>query len=130
MLDGMPTGRDPYYRPALARAHHLGYGFHAGNCAPGILALLAPVRARGGLVLELGSGSGLLTRHLTDAGHRVIATDGYWRRDDERHDNVLIDTAQVPGMLAAEGIEVTVGTAFGGEQLPPGLAVLIGRRAA
>ena len=42
---------------------------------PGILALLEPVRARGGLVLEVGCGSGLLTRHLVDAGHRVIATD-------------------------------------------------------
>ena len=33
----------------------------------------APVR--GGLVLELGCGSGTLTRHLLAAGHRVIATD-------------------------------------------------------
>ncbi len=55
--------------------HHLGFGFHADACAPGILALLEPVRDRGGLVLELGCGSGLLTRHLIDAGHRVIATD-------------------------------------------------------
>ena len=75
MLAAMATQDDPYYRPDLARAHHLGYGFHADNCAPGILSLLAPVQARGGLVLELGCGSGLLTRHLTDAGHRVIATD-------------------------------------------------------
>jgi hypothetical protein len=36
----------------------------------------------------------------------------------------------VPALLAGEDIVVTVGTAFGGEQLPPGLAVLIGRRAA
>ena len=26
-------------------------------------------------MLEVGCGSGLLTKHLTDAGHRVIATD-------------------------------------------------------
>jgi len=245
----MPPEHDPYYRHDLALAHHLGYGFHADACAPGILALLEPVRARGGLVLELGCGSGLLTRKLIDAGHRVIATDaspamldiargyatgaqeirqltlpadplppadavvsvghvlsylpdaaaitaaltaiarallpgglfaidlcdlsygqhrrgeaslgragedwavisatsvpapdrfvrqitvfmrnddGSWRRDDERHDNVLIDTARVPGLLAGEDVEVTVGSAFGAEQLPPGLAVLIGRRA-
>ena len=31
--------------------------------------LLEPVRARGGLVLELGCGSGLLTKHLVDAGY-------------------------------------------------------------
>lgn len=66
---------EPYYRAALARIHHEGFGFHADACAPGILALLAGVRADDGLVVELGCGTGLLTRHLTDAGHRVIATD-------------------------------------------------------
>src|SRR5262249_62243697 len=53
--------------------------------------------------------------------------DGSWRRDDELHDNVLIDTARVPGLLAGEDVEVTVTSAFGAEQLPAGLAVLIGR---
>jgi SAM-dependent methyltransferase len=71
----MSAGGDPYYRAALARIHHEGFGFHADACAPGILALLAPVLDRGGLVVEVGCGSGLLTRHLTDAGHRVVATD-------------------------------------------------------
>jgi hypothetical protein len=28
--------------------------------------------------------------------------DGSRRRDDEPHDNVLIDTARVPGLLAGE----------------------------
>jgi SAM-dependent methyltransferase len=238
----------PYYGPDLARVHHLGFGFHADACAPGILALLEPVRERDGLVLELGCGSGLLTRHLLDAGHRVVATDaspamvelawehaagaeeirelvlpddplppadaivsvghvvsylddeaslqralravaravrpgglfaldicdlewgvarraapafsrveddwaivtefavpapdrfvrrmttflrsddGSWRRDDERHDNVLVDTAAIPGWLAGEGVDVTVGSSFGGETLPDGLRVVVGRR--
>ena len=65
----------PYYRPALARIHHEAFGFHGDLCAPGILARLARVRERGGVVLELGCGSGALTRHLAAAGHRVIATD-------------------------------------------------------
>ena len=65
----------PCYRPALARIHHEGFGFHGDACAPGILTRLAPVRERGGVVLELGCGSGALTRHLVAAGHRVIATD-------------------------------------------------------
>lgn len=63
------------YRRDLAIVHHRGFGFHAAACAPGILALLAPVHARRGLVLELGCGSGLLTKELVAAGHRVIATD-------------------------------------------------------
>jgi SAM-dependent methyltransferase len=61
------------YQRDLAFIHDRGYGLHADRCAPGILELLSPVS--GGLVLELGCGSGALTRHLLAAGHRVIATD-------------------------------------------------------
>ena len=242
------TPQEPYYRADLARIHHLGFGFHADGCAPGILALLEPVREREGLVVELGCGSGLLTRYLVEAGHRVIATDaspamldlardyasgarevrqvvlpddpipeadaivsighamsylpsadaidraliaaaealrpggifaidlcdltyveaqhvpdvkawveddwalitrrsaptpdrfvrqmamftrnddGSWRRDDERHDNILIDTGRVPALLAEHGVDARLGTAFGSEQLPAGLHTIIGRR--
>ncbi len=69
------TADDPYYRRDLALVHHLGFAHHAERCAPGILEILRPVRERGGLVVELGCGSGLLTRYLVDAGHRVVATD-------------------------------------------------------
>jgi SAM-dependent methyltransferase len=239
---------EPYYRPDLARIHHLGFGFHAEATAPGVLAVLAPVLERGGLVVEIGCGSGLLTRYLVDAGHRVIATDaspamldlaratvpdaedirrltlpgdpvpeadaivgvghalnylpdegaidrslaaiagalrpggvlaidlcdlewgrarvdepargwvgddwalvtrfstpspdsyvremamfsrnddGSWRRDDERHDNVLIDTSRVPALLAAHGVEATVRASFGDEALSVGLKAIVGRR--
>lgn len=238
----------PYYRGDLALVHHLGFGFHADACAAGILSLLAPILDRGGLVVELGCGSGLLTRHLLDAGHRVLATDasdamldlalhhaagaeeirrltlpddpipladaivsvghvlsyledetlldralvaiaeslrpegimaidlcdlrwgearqtappmvwrnddwvlmtefsvpspdrfvrmmttfvrqpdGYWRRDDERHDNVLIDTSKVPALLAKHGVDAYVSNSFGVEELPVGLVTIIGRR--
>jgi SAM-dependent methyltransferase len=242
-----PTaGREPYYRGDLALVHDLGFAAHADRCAPGILALLEPVRRRRGLVLELGCGTGLLTRHLVDAGHRVLASDaspamlararravpgaeeirqlvlpddplpradavisvghvlnylddldavrralvaiaatleaggvlaidlcdlrygqarrtsldvgrvgddwavisrmsipqpdrcvreittfvrtseGCWRRDDERHDNVLIDTTQVPALLADHGVEVVVGTSFGSGELPVGLVTVVG----
>ena len=230
--------------------HHLGFGFHAELCAPGILDFLAPIRERGGLVLELGCGSGLLTRALVDAGHRVLATDASpamldlaretapeveglsqltlpddpvphadaivsighaisylpdeasidralvamaqalkpggvmafdicdlewgrervdapnlgrvgedwaiitrfstpephlfvremttfvrtaddtWRRDDERHDNVLIDTSRVPRLLSDHGIDAAVGSSFGSELLPVGLKVITGHRPA
>jgi SAM-dependent methyltransferase len=62
-----------YYQQDLALIHARGYGGYADYCAPDILSLLEPVR--GGLVLELGCGAGALTRHLLDAGYRVIATD-------------------------------------------------------
>lgn len=239
---------DPYYRPDLALVHHLGFGFHADGCAPGILTLLEPVLERGGLVVEVGCGSGLLTRYLVDAGHRVHATDaspamlelaretapgaeeirllvlpddnlpecdavvsighvlsylpdeaaldrallaagralraggvlaldlcdlrwgearrgapnfsrvedewaivtrfdlpspsrfvreiatfvrcddGTWRRDDERHENVLVDTSRVPALLSTVGVAAEVRTSFGNEQLPEGLVVISGRR--
>jgi SAM-dependent methyltransferase len=238
----------PYYRRDLALVHHLGFGFHADDCAPGVLKLLEPVRDRNGLVVELGCGSGLLTRHLLDAGHRVIATDaspamldlarvyareakeiqqlalpedpipeadaivsvghvlnylpdlesiqralislagalrpggilaidlcdldyaearlelppagwvadewalitersvptpdrfvrqmaiftrnedGSWRRDNERHDNVLIETEPVTQLLAEHGVEARVGSSFGSEELPEGLRVVVGHK--
>lgn len=238
----------PYYRNDLALVHHLGFGFHADLVAPGILSLLEPVRSRNGLVVELGCGSGLLTRYLVDAGHRVIATDaspamlalaretapdveqfsvlvlpddpipacdavvavghpvnylpdeasvdrafvaaaealrpggvlavdvcdlewgvvrrgapnlgrvgdewaiitefsmpsptrfvrqmavfvrnqdGSWRRDDERHDNVLINTSYLPVLLADHLVDATVRTSFGTETLPAGLRAVIGYR--
>ena len=239
---------EPYYRPDLALVHHRGFGFHADLCAPGIIERLAPVRERGGLVLEFGCGSGLLTRYLVDAGFRVLATDaspamldlaratapgaegierltlpldpvpeadavvgighplnylasvddvdtalvalaravrpggvfatdlcdlewaatrvdqsvharvgddwaiitrfsvpapdqfvrdmtmfvrnadGSWRRDDEHHDNVMVDVARVPELLAAEGVEVQVHRSFGIEELPVGLYAIVGGR--
>ena len=237
-----------YYRDDLALVHHRGFGFHADACAPGILALLEPVQAANGVVVELGCGSGLLTRHLTNAGHRVIATvastsmlelareyvpaaedfrqlvlpddeipeaeaivsvghvlsylpdepsierallaagralrpggvlaldlcdlrwaelrsdarpdsrlgddwaiitfyevptprqfvrrmttfvrndDGSWKRDDERHDNVMIDVARVPALLATVGVDAVVRESFGTERLPDGLYTIVGHR--
>ncbi len=101
----------PYYRPALARVHHEGFGSHGDACAPGILAKLRPVRERGGVVLELGCGSGALTRHLVAAGHRVVATDAS------------------PAMLAlareaVPGVEAFWRLALPDEHLPPADAVV------
>src|SRR4051794_4919685 len=89
---------DPYYRADLALVHHLGFGFHADLCAPGILERLEPVRERNGVVVELGCGSGLLTRVLVDLGHRVIATDA---------SPAMLDLARVHAS-GAEAFEVLV----------------------
>jgi SAM-dependent methyltransferase len=56
--------------------------------------------------------------------------DGSWRRDDERHENVLIDTRLVPALLGNNGLQVTVASSFGTERLPVGLRALIGHRPA
>jgi SAM-dependent methyltransferase len=242
------TNDDPHYRRDLALVHHRGFGFHADGCAPDLIELLAPIRARDGLVLEIGCGSGLLTRHLVDAGLRVLATDaspamlelardtapgaegfarltlpddpipeadavvgighplcylptldgieralvamaralrpggvlatdlediewgearrdisehcrvdedwaiitrfeipapdhfvrdvttfvrnddGSWRRDHERHDNVLLDIATVPPLLASEGVEAEARRSFGKWELPVGLYAVVGTK--
>jgi hypothetical protein len=55
--------------------------------------------------------------------------DGSWRRDDERHDNVLVDTSKAPPLLAALGVAARVEGGFGRQVLPEGLVALVGRRA-
>jgi hypothetical protein len=54
--------------------------------------------------------------------------DGSWRRDDERHENVLIDTSAIPDVLRTSGVDAVVGRSFGGEELPQGLRTVIGER--
>jgi hypothetical protein len=56
--------------------------------------------------------------------------DGSWRRDDEVHENVLVDTSRIPSLLAAHGVDATVRRAFGDEELPVGLCTVIGRKGA
>jgi hypothetical protein len=56
--------------------------------------------------------------------------DGTWRRDDERHDNVMVDVSTVPALLADHGVQADVRDAFGDEELPNGLKVVVGRKIA
>ena len=58
----------------------------------------------------------------------VRADDGAWRRDDERHDNVLVDTATVPALLAREGMTAEVRSGFADESLGVGLVAVVGSR--
>jgi len=61
----------PYYQSELARIHHEAFGDYAVLVAPGVISRIADARR----VVELGCGSGSLTRHLLAAGYQVIATD-------------------------------------------------------
>lgn len=56
--------------------------------------------------------------------------DGSWRRDDERHDNILIDTSLVPNLLARYGVRAELGGAFGAEEPIVGLTTVVGHRGA
>lgn len=65
----------PYYRAGLALVHHRGFSDHAELCASGVLELIRALPNPYPTVLELGCGSGALTRHLVGAGLEVIASD-------------------------------------------------------
>jgi hypothetical protein len=58
----------------------------------------------------------------------VRTDDGTWRRDDERHDNVLVDVRAMPGVVAREGVDAVVQRSFGSNDLPVGLYALVGRK--
>jgi SAM-dependent methyltransferase len=67
----------------------------------------------------------LFVREITTV---VRTEDGNDRRDHERHDNVLLDTAALPAKLAKLGLDVRVGMSFGAEKLPVGLRTVIGAK--
>ncbi len=46
--------------------------------------------------------------------------DGSWRRDDERHDNVLIEVSRVPSLMADHGVDVVLGTRSAPTPCPTG----------
>lgn len=54
--------------------------------------------------------------------------DDNWRRDEEVHRNVLMDTATIPAFLSEHGIQARVGSSFGEEDLPNGLVTIVGKK--
>jgi SAM-dependent methyltransferase len=63
------------YGPDLAAAHHEGFGDLARSAAALVVEGLVRADMAGGLVVDLGSGSGILARLLTDAGFDVLGVD-------------------------------------------------------
>lgn len=63
------------YERDLAHVHDDGFGWLARGAAPGIVRRLRAAGIDGGLVVDLGCGSGILARALTDAGYDVLGVD-------------------------------------------------------
>ena len=64
-----------FYGPELASVHHEGFGDIAAEAAVVVDDRLRQAGLSDALVVDLGSGSGILARHLTGAGHRVLGID-------------------------------------------------------
>jgi SAM-dependent methyltransferase len=64
------------YGEDLAYIHDVGFGHFAKNAAPGLLQVLRRgMGAPRSLVIDLGCGSGIWARELSNAGYRVLGVD-------------------------------------------------------
>ena len=63
------------YAEDLAYVHHDSFGAPAREAAPLVLSALRRARVRRGLIVDLGCGSGILARALTQAGYDVLGVD-------------------------------------------------------
>ncbi len=68
-------GSGPSYAHDLAYIHDVGFGDFARAAAPQLLSLLARNGIEKGLVADLGCGSGIWARCLTEAGFEVLGID-------------------------------------------------------
>jgi SAM-dependent methyltransferase len=64
-----------YYGEDVAYIHDVGHADFALGSAPGILEILDRNGIRGGLIVDLGCGSGVWARRLVDAGYGVLGID-------------------------------------------------------
>ena len=63
------------YARDLAEIHDAGYAEFSATAAPGLLRRLRRAGIGSGLVVDLGCGSGIWARALTDAGYDVLGVD-------------------------------------------------------
>jgi len=63
------------YKNDLAYIHDVGFGDFAKDSAPGLLEILRQQKIATGLVVDLGCGSGLWARELSQAGYDVLGID-------------------------------------------------------
>jgi SAM-dependent methyltransferase len=64
-----------FYGPDQAGIHHRAFGGLASTAAQHLRSLLAERGLDAGVVVDLGCGSGILARTLTDAGYEVTGAD-------------------------------------------------------
>src|SRR5262249_32128589 len=65
----------PGYGTDLAYIHHTGYADFVLKAAPALLRILRRSKLRGGLVVDLGCGSGVWARELSRHGYDVFGVD-------------------------------------------------------
>lgn len=63
------------YKADLAYIHDVGFGDFAKSSAPGLLEILRQNGITSGLVVDLGCGSGIWARELSDSGYGVLGVD-------------------------------------------------------
>ena len=63
------------YSADFAYVHDAGFGEFATRTAPEVIRMLRAHGVRGGRIVEIGCGSGILARRLIDAGYKVTAID-------------------------------------------------------
>ncbi len=64
-----------FYGPEQAAIHHARFGDLARNAAEVVLAELTTAGLRTGPVVDLGCGSGIFARIVSDAGYQVVGVD-------------------------------------------------------
>jgi SAM-dependent methyltransferase len=63
------------YKPDLARVHHEGFGIVAQNAGRVLLAALNSAGLDRGTVVDLGCGSGILSKVVADSGYDIFGVD-------------------------------------------------------
>ena len=152
----LPDDPVPPADAVVSVGHVLSYLADEGSIDLALAALADAVRPGGVIAFDLcdldyaasrvgdtnrgwvGENWALVTRMSVPAPDRFVrematfvrTDDGSWRRDDERHDNVMVDTSRVPALLAEHGVVADVRPAFGDEELPVGLHAIVGSRPA
>jgi SAM-dependent methyltransferase len=151
----LPDDPIPEADAIVSVGHALSYLDSADAIDRSLIAIAEALRPGGVLALDIcdlawgrarreqraagwvGDDWGLVTRFPFEGEDRYIremttftrTADGTYRRDDERHDNVLIDTARIPALLAEHGVDAELHATFGAEQpVSEGLVTVLGTK--